>query len=187
MIRALLPPLLLAAGCAQAAQEVAVCYNYGCLTESRIAYSESQLAAIGGLLAGAQDAERERSVLALAVGLLYAWAGQVSPIAADRGGDYADDAVYGRMDCIDHATSTTRLLQMIEARGWLRFHRVLDSQRRAPFIVNQHFSAVVEQTVPPPETEGAGRYAIDSWFYDNGMPAVVLPLDDWLKGAGPDV
>jgi hypothetical protein len=186
-MRGALLPLLFAAGWAQAAEGVALCYNYGCLTEARIEYSESQLAAVGRLLDGATDAGRERSVLALAVGMLYGWAGEVSPIAADRGGDFADDAVPGRMDCIDHATSTTRLLQMLEARGWLRFHRVLEPARRAPFIVNQHFSAVVEQTAPAPAGEGAGRYAVDSWFYDNGMPAVVLPLDEWLKGAGPDV
>jgi hypothetical protein len=33
----------------------------------------------------------------------------------------------------------------------------------------------------------AARFAVDSWFVDNGQPAVILPLDEWKKGAGPDV
>ena len=31
------------------------------------------------------------------------------------------------------------------------------------------------------------RYVVDSWFVDNGEPAVVLPLAEWLKGGGPNV
>ena len=25
------------------------------------------------------------------------------------------------------------------------------------------------------------HYVVDSWFYDNGQPAVVMPLDDWME------
>jgi hypothetical protein len=28
---------------------------------------------------------------------------------------------------------------------------------------------------------------VDSWFYDNGQPAVVMPLDAWLDWEGPRV
>jgi len=121
------------------------------------------------------------------------------------------------MDCIDHSTSTTRLLELVEARGWLRFHRVVEPARRTRFIL-QHFSAVVEvlsaeeriARLPPGQAlagcnctedgqvieeaaEGDGgdrpgeRYVVDSWFVDNGEPAVVLPLAEWLKGGGPNV
>jgi len=31
------------------------------------------------------------------------------------------------------------------------------------------------------------RYVVDSWFVDNGEPAVVLPLAEWLNGGGPNV
>jgi hypothetical protein len=104
------------------------------------------------------------------------------------------------MDCIDHSTSTTRLLRMIEARGWLRFHRVLDPVRRSRFLLDQHFSAAVEETgsaAADPAAAGemlkvgeglpAARFAVDSWFFDNGTPAVVMPLEDWLSGDSPDV
>lgn len=186
-------------GAARAEEKLTLCYEYGCAAEAEIHYSDGQLASIKRLLDGAENAARERSRLAVAVGVLYAWAGRQSPISNDRGGDYADEGVVGRMDCIDHAQSTTRLLRMIEIRGWLRFHKVLEPVRRNLYLVTQHFSAAVEElaattrgTTPvalaAPAADGrSAQFVIDSWFYDNGWPAVVLPLEDWKNGAGPDV
>lgn len=194
--------VLAAVPCAARAEDtVVICYNYSCASQARIRYSDAQLAAVRHLLAGAQDAARERMRLALVVGQLYSWAGRLSPIHNDRGGDFADDAADGRMDCIDHAQSTTHLLRMLEARGWLRFHRVLEPGRRTRFFVTQHFSALVQEnaaagrgtsatgtsTAQVGDAGSAARFVIDTWFLDNGMPAVVLPLDDWMNGAGPDV
>jgi hypothetical protein len=184
---------------ARAEEKLTLCYEYGCALAAEIRYSDAELASIQRLLAGADNAARERSRLALAVGLLYAWAGRQSPIGNDRGGDYADEGVVGRMDCIDHAQSTTRLLRMIETHGWIRFHKVLEPVRRTLYLVTQHFSAAVEELAASgggmralapvqPEADGqGGQFVIDSWFYDNGWPAVVLPLEDWKSGAGPDV
>jgi hypothetical protein len=28
---------------------------------------------------------------------------------------------------------------------------------------------------------------VDSWFFDNGQPAVVMPLAQWHAGEGPNV
>ncbi len=33
----------------------------------------------------------------------------------------------------------------------------------------------------------AARFAVDSWFYDNGLPAAILPLADWNAGHSPNV
>jgi len=81
------------------------------------------------------------------VGNLYRVAGRQSPISADRAGNYLDRGVNGRMDCIDHSTTTTRLLELMQSREWLRFHRVLDPERRTRLIF-QHFAAVIEEIVP---------------------------------------
>ena len=37
------------------------------------------------------------------------------------------------------------------------------------------------------EADDGERFVVDSWFVNNGEPAVILPLDEWKKGAGPDV
>ena len=172
------------------------------------------LARLGERLAGARTAAEERERLAEAVGRLYRVAGTQTPVGADRAGNFLDAEVHGRMDCIDHSTSTTRLLELVEARGGLRFHRVVEPARRTRLIL-QHFSAVIEvltveeriARMPPGEAlagcnctedgqvieaaDGADRpgerYVVDSWFVDNGEPAVVLPLAEWLKGGGPNV
>ena len=90
----------------------------------------------------------------------------------------------GKMDCIDHSTSTTRLLKLLEARGYLRWHRVQDPEvRNWALVFPAHWSAVIEE-----KTDGeAQRFVVDSWFVDNGQPAVILPLAEWKEGAGPDV
>ena len=213
-------PLLLVATAAQAGESVAFCYNYGCGVEAAVRFSDAQLIFVREQLRGAADAADERHQLALALGSLYRWAGEQLPIHADKGGDYADDGVDGRMDCIDHATTTTRLLRLIESHGWLRHHRVIEQARRT-FLITQHFSAVIEARVAPVAagtteeerdycvgcyTDGGSlivgprsrrapaaldplmstRWAVDTWFRDNGAPAVVMPLATWLGGAYPD-
>jgi hypothetical protein len=208
---------------AAGAEQLAICHNYGCITETRVTYSERQLGAVRAMLASARDAEEERAVLSRAVGVLYAWAGRQSSIWRDRGGDYADENVEGKMDCIDHATSTTRLLRMLEGRGWLRFHGVMEPVRRTRFLgITQHFSAALEEKDSQQEHEDSAwpgtrrtvadvaaghesctgcsvpvafgkagvakrRFVVDSWFFDNGTPAFIMPLDEWLRGGGPDV
>ena len=139
---------------------------------------------VGAKVADAFRAATERGVLAVAIGRLYAWGGEQSEIHNDRGGNYADDNVSGKMDCIDHSTSTTRLLQLLTRRGYLRWHRLLEPQSRDfAGIVPVHWSAVIEEK----QDGEPRRFVVDSWFVDNGQPAVILPLEDWKKGAGPDV
>jgi hypothetical protein len=184
MLRWLFVVLLAMAGPAWADATVRICYGYGCLVQVDIRYAEAPLQALGHHLSQAGDALAERQILAEVIGRLYAWAGEQSDIHNDRGGNYADAGIPGKMDCIDHSTSSTRLLRMLEARGYLRWHRVLAPEvRNFALIFPSHYSAVIEE-----KTDGeAARFVVDSWFVDNGRPAVILPLDEWKKGAGPDV
>jgi hypothetical protein len=176
--------LIALAGAASADESVRICHGYGCLAQAHIRYSEGQLGLVRRIMARATDAASERERLAETLGSLYAWGGEQSDIHNDRGGNYADDQVSGRMDCIDHSTSTTRLLHLLVRRGYLRWHRVLEPQsRNFAGLVPVHWSAVIEET----QENEPRRFVVDSWFVDNGYPAVILPLEDWKKGAGPDV
>jgi hypothetical protein len=51
-----------------------------------------------------------------------------------------------------------------------------------PEVLNE---AVLAAPSLPVQTPPA--FAIDSWFVRPGEPALVFPLSEWLKGAGPDV
>jgi hypothetical protein len=171
---------------ANADEQVSVCFNYGCLTQADVVFSDEQLGELGQGLGRAHTSAEERALVGEAVGHLLGWAGQQSSISADKGGNYADDAVYGRMDCIDHSTTTTRLLRLLERRGLLRFHRVLEPVRRMRFLVSQHYSALIEETGDDGDDDAPARFVVDSWFFDNGHPATVMPLDVWLQGESPD-
>ena len=178
------------AGAVTADESVRICHGYGCLAQAHIRYSEGQLGLVRRIMARATDAPSERERLAETLGSLYAWGGEQSDIHNDRGGNYADDQVSGRMDCIDHSTTTTRFLRLLENRGWLRWHRVVEPIMRSRFFVVQHWTAVIEERPRTPYRDRAPdsqmRYAVDSWFRDNGKPAVIQPLGYWMDWKDPD-
>lgn len=171
---------------AQAAEQVTVCYGYGCAYQAPAVFTDSQLDPLLVRLGTAHDAAEERQLLAEAVGQLYLWAGQQTPIHADRGGNFADEGRRGSMDCIDHSLTTTRLLTLLEKRGGLHFHHVIARVLRTRVMFFEHYSAAIAESGAK-SGELPQRYAVDSWFVDNGKPAVILPLEEWMNGGGPDV
>lgn len=205
---------LLAWGLSGAAQAqvamLSICYNYDCRERALVMFSAARMAAVTGYLRKAADAADERERLARVLGRLYRWAGEQSPVGADRGGNFADQEVDGRMDCLDHTANNGRLLGLLAERGALRFHRPVEPERRSGLVL-QHYSAAIE-TLPQagavpdhvpvllalcdcPDVLADGhapaqsvqRFVVDSWFVDNGEPAVILPLAQWINGGGPDV
>ncbi len=173
---------------------VSVCFNYGCVTQATVKFSAQQLSRVTQTLAAAHDASEERTLLAQVIGTLYAWAGEQTPIHADRGGNFADAGVQGAMDCIDHSTTTTRFLHLLEQHDALHFHHVIATTRRG--WIFQHLTATIEElplatasAVSATSTTAAQRlrFAVDSWYVDNGKPAIVLPLAEWFNYGGSGV
>lgn len=170
----------LALACLAHAEEVTICYNYGCYARAQVNYSEAQLAYLQQLLAAAGDAAAERAAISIAIGRMYAIAGEQTPVWRDKGGNYADGGEDGRMDCIDHSTNTSAFLALLQARGWLRFHETLESMRRIHFFFAVHWAARIRDL-------GTQRaYVLDSWYFDNGHPAAVFPAEEWRAGRHPD-
>ncbi|MBE0614851.1 MAG: hypothetical protein IH604_14370 [Burkholderiales bacterium] len=163
------------------AEEVTICYNYGCYAKAPVEFSATQLAPLQGQLAATADAAAERAAIAAVVGRMYAIAGEQTPVWRDKGGNYADGGDNGKMDCIDHSTNTSAFLRLLQARGWLKYHEVLEPRMRSRFFFAEHWSAIIR------ERETQEVFVVDSWFFDNGQPAAVLPLDDWLAGKSPRV
>lgn len=162
-----------------AADELAICYNYDCAAKASVVFSGKQLLQVRNLFKKLPDAESERTSISKAIGLFEDFSGKQTPTKNDRGGNVNDDEVDGRMDCIDHSHNTTAYLRLMEERGWLKFHRVLEPTRRAPLLVNDHWAARIQ------EKQGGQEFIVDSWFFDNGQPAAVFTLEDWLHGASP--
>jgi len=163
------------------AADISICYNYGCAVKAEITISNKQQVQIGQLFANVPDAQSERTAIALAIGLFETFAGEQTPTFRDKGGNENDDGVDGRMDCIDHSTNTTAYLHFLADRGLLRFHRVRNPVKRAPMLVNVHWAALIE------EIDNMHDFVVDSWFFDNGHPAAIFDLNDWLRGDSPNV
>ena len=168
----------LAAGIALAGEPMSlhVCHEYGCRVRDEVVFDDAIFETVKQMLATADNAVSERHAVAAVVARLYVEAGKQTPIWRDRGGD-ANDEGEGSMDCIDHAHNTATFLHLLEARRLLRFHTVKGVVRRGFFA--EHWAAQVVE-------KGSGdAYAVDSWYYDFGMPAVVMPLPVWQGGKRP--
>lgn len=162
------------------AVEAVVCYNYSCANQARVDFSHKQILWLRQQFLRVNGPATERQAIARAIGWFERFTGEQTPTWRDKGGNTADDAADGRMDCIDHASNTTTYLRLLERFGLLRFHQVLEPVERAPMLLNAHWAAHILDRTDQQE------YAVDSWFYDNGLPAVIYPLQDWLRGASPN-
>jgi hypothetical protein len=171
---------LAAHAAAACADELTICYNYGCNSKAQVDYSDAQLEPLRDLLAAAADASAEREAISVVIGRMYAVAGEQTPVWRDKGGNFADGGEDGKMDCIDHSTNTNTFLRSLQAHGWLKFHEVLEPLRRMSFIVAVHWTARIR------ERDTRRVYVVDSWYFDNGHPAAVFPVEEWLAGKNPD-
>ena len=157
------------------------CYDHNCTTEVPVALSLEQWNEItAGLLEKPVNASWERVYLARAVGLFEQKVGAKTGTSADIGGTMDGWGLGHQLDCVDEAVNTTRFLAMLENAGLLRFHRVTAPIQRAMVPGSfTHVTAVLQEI-------GGRRWAIDSWFFDNGHEATVAPLDKWLTGWHPE-
>ncbi|MCX7626905.1 MAG: hypothetical protein N2Z69_00585 [Methylophilaceae bacterium] len=164
-----------------APQQFSFCWGGTCAEVVRVHLGAEEWAQVRDLFDPAPDsAEQERTVVSQAIGLLERIVGPKTGTAGDRAGTFGNGAWPGQLDCNDEATNTTTYLRMMQHDGLLKFHQVLDTTTRGGFLIfGRHSSAVIA------ERASGERYAVDSWFYDNGQPAVVLPLKLWSGGWRP--
>ena len=70
---------------------------------------------------------------------------------------------------------------MLAKEGLLRWHRVEDRVTRGWFLLGwPHTTAVVS------EVKTGARWVVDSWFFENGIPPVIVPLELWKTGWRPE-
>ena len=104
--------------------------------------------------------------------------GRHGPGRQDRGLDLQNiGRASGQMDCVDESLNTTTYLKLFEDSGLLHWHRVAERIQRQP-PADAHWAGQIEEIVT------AGRYVVDSWFYDNGMLPIVQRIDEWLDIPG---
>jgi len=166
----------LLAPAALAAPRVDVCWDYGCDRRATVEIPDEDWQQIRSLFTSpAADAAGERSRIARAIALFEAATGRVIGTDADLGGNRAGSGHEFQMDCIDESRNTDRYLRVLEGHALLHWHDVVERRKRAPWILDQHWTAVVRE-------HGSGlTWAVDSWFLDNGKQPYIQRLEAWLE------
>lgn len=180
---AFVPLFALALTCAHAAEDapkeapppreayIEFCFNYGCEDTALVRFEADTLARAGELFAPVKTPAEERTAIARAIVLLYGIAGEQTPISADLAGNKQDEDVNGRMDCIDHTRTISRLLALFEKRGWLRHHTIVEEPVHRRFFIFDHIAPALDErpadepaaaentATPAPPTQTAVRAA----------------------------
>ncbi len=156
-----------------------VCQGGGCAKVSTTSLSSEDWKLIVKTLNPiATSASEERHQVALAIGIFEKIVGEKIGTNKDLAGTF--NMAYGQQDCNDEAINTTTYMRLLQNNGYLNFHQIEDLRTRNFFFNGwPHTTAVIR------DAETGERFAVDSWFYDNGHPATIVPFDQWKNNYKP--
>lgn len=159
--------------------EFEICQGGGCAKVSKTMLSDKEWQPVVDLFSEpAASAKVERARVSNAIGLLEDIVGQKIGTSGDLAGTFNNK--YGQQDCNDEAINTTTYLRLLRQGGYLKFHTIVDMRRRNFFLFGwPHTTAVIR------EIKTSNQFAVDSWFYDNGAPATIVPLKKWKDNYQP--
>jgi len=159
-----------------------ICFDYTCKEVTTVSLGQDKWRQIQALFTPrVTDAAVERQRVAEAVSLLEKWTGEIVGTANDKGGNVKGFSAAGhQMDCIDESTNTTTYMVMLSREQLLQLHTVEDRSTRGFFIFGMpHTTAVLK------DRSTGQKWAVDSWFHDNGVAPEVVPLSQWRSGWEP--
>jgi len=126
------------------------------------------------------NAGKERDMISEAVGTFERIVGDKTGTATDRAGTFGNSDYPGQLDCNDEAINSTTYMRLMRQNGLIKLHEIEDMRTRNFFFTGwPHSTAVIH------EIATGTRYAVDSWFYDNGLPATIIPFAEWKSGYVP--
>ena len=164
-------------------EKFSVCHGGTCAVVTQVGLDESQWQRITAVFVPAvADAQEERARIAEAIARFETVVGAITDTSDDRPENQIAKGKgwWTQMDCIDESTNTTTYLRMLVKAGFVRWHRVENRVTRGWFLRGwPHTTAVVS------ETKTGARWVVDSWFFENGRPPVIVPLELWKTGWRP--
>jgi hypothetical protein len=129
----------------------------------------------------AENTEQERQQIAQAIGMLEDITGTKIGTTADRAGTFGNSDYQHQQDCNDEAINSTTYMRLMQQAGLIRLHTISDMRTRKFFFTGwPHSTAVIR------ENDSQAEFAVDSWFYDNGHAATIVPLARWKEGYIPE-
>ncbi len=164
-------------------QAFPICYKHTCAAVDTVSLSPEEWKEIKQIFQpGANSPEAERLLIKKAVARLEVIVGKKVNTLNDKGknmdGMFIHDGY--QMDCIDESSNTTTYLALMQKDNLLKWHKVQPTKTRGFFIFGMpHTTAVIK------ENQTEKKWAVDSWFHDNGMEPEILPVSIWSDGWDP--
>ena len=159
-----------------------VCQGGGCVVATKTSLTELEWNAATRIFnLPAKNPDEERQKIAQAIGVLEDIVGKKIGTNADLAGTFFDGKLAGQQDCNDEAINSTTYMRLLKAYGFIQFHEIEDMRTRNFFFTGwPHTTAVIR------ETKNGERYAVDSWFYDNGHAATIVTFKQWKANYQPE-
>lgn len=158
-----------------------ICYSHGCEDLAEVQLSPDQWERVRAIFsAKSADAATERENISHAIGMLESMVGPLTETEKDIGGSFHGILRANQMDCVDEAVNTLTYLTMMEQDRLISYHDINLPASRGFFLNGWPHVAPVLVNKQTKE-----KYVVDSWFLDNGQPAVVLPYKKWKSGWKP--
>lgn len=154
------------------------CYDFGCKSTRELHFLPEHWSEIRAIFESGQlDSDQEKQAIRRAVAVMERISGEMSDTHLDKAGNYPGYDIAGQMDCIDESTNTFQYLLALEQLNLLKWHRVGKKQRRIVWFIT-HWTASIT------EIGSDARFAVDSWYRDNGEMPYLQPLADWQRKRG---
>lgn len=163
-------------------QAFEICFGGGCAEVTNVSLSQEEWQKVVHLFETHKptDATQEREIIAQAIGLLETIVGEKIGTAGDIAGTFYDGRLGAQLDCNDEAINSTTYMRLMLNAKLIKWHAVEDTRTRDFFFTGwPHSTAVIH------DINTAERFAVDSWFYDNGAPATIVPFATWKSGYRP--
>lgn len=160
-----------------------MCSGGGCADLHHVSISKDEWQKVEAIFANdvPSSAEQERKQISLAVGKMEEIVGAKTGTSTDRAGTFDNSHYPGQLDCNDEAINTTTYMRLMQQHGLIKLHQIEDMRTRNFFFTGwPHSTAVIH------DISTGKRYAVDSWFYDNGAPATIIPFEQWKSGYVPE-
>lgn len=160
-----------------------ICTGGGCAEIKQVSLIDDEWKTITAIFdnpSQTTDAQLERKHIAEAIGTLEKMIGAKTATSTDRAGTFDNSNYPGQLDCNDEAINSTTYMRLMQQHGLIKLHQIEDMRTRNFFLFGwPHSTAVMH------ELSTGERYAVDSWFYDNGYPATIVPFSVWKSGYFP--
>ncbi len=158
-----------------------ICHSGGCADVSPVSLNSEEWQQVRAVFAKtAQSGDEERAQIAQAIGVLEGLVGNKIGTSGDLAGTFGNSDHSGQLDCNDEAINSTTYMRLLKSNGLMPLHEIEDTRTRNFFFAGWPHSTAVIHDIKTGE-----RFAVDSWFYDNGHAATIAPFAQWKSGYKP--